>query len=78
MHFPRNSTNYHNIITTKMHFMTFNFQLQLNFTNNFNATVGFATVWPTSKFVVWCLTVLILQYIIFDFPLISRLRFDVN
>jgi len=35
-----------------MHFI--NFKRQLNFTNIFNAAVDFATVWPTSKFVVEC------------------------
>ena len=58
MHFQQNAMNYHNIITTKMHFITFNFKWQLNFTNNFNATVDFATVWPTLKFMAECLTVL--------------------
>jgi len=50
MHFQKNATNYHKIInTTKMLFRTFNVKRQLNFTNIFNATVDFATVWPTSK-----------------------------
>jgi len=40
--------------------MKFNFKQQLNSTNIFNATVDFAIVWPTSKFVVECLTELIL------------------
>jgi len=39
-----------------MHFITFKFKRQLNFTNIFNATVDFATAWPTSKLVVECLT----------------------
>jgi len=45
----KNATNYHNIFTIKMHFITSNFKRQLNFTNIFNATVDFATVWPTSN-----------------------------
>jgi len=48
MHFQKNATNYHNIITLKMHFITFHFKRQLDFTNIFNATVYFATVWPSS------------------------------
>jgi len=46
MHFPKKSTNYrnNNIITTTVHLVTFYFKRQWNFTNNFNATVGFATV----------------------------------
>ena len=56
MLFQINATNYHNMITTKMHFITFNFERQLNFTNIFNATVDFAIVWPTSKVLVECLT----------------------
>ena len=66
--FYKNATNYHNIFTTKMHFITFTFKRQLNFTNIFNATVDFASVWPTSQFVVECLTVLIF----YD----TRLSFD--
>jgi len=31
----KNATNYHNIFTTKMHFITFNSKRQLNFTNIF-------------------------------------------
>jgi len=38
------------------------------FTNIFNATVDFSTVWPTSKFVVECLTVLSFYH--------ARLSFD--
>jgi len=41
-----------------MHFITFNFKRQLNCTNIVNATVDFATVGPTSKFVIKFLTVL--------------------
>jgi len=40
----------------------FNFKWKLNFTNFFNATIDFVTVWPTSKFVVECLTVLIFDH----------------
>jgi len=58
MLFWKNATHYHSIFTTKMHFITFNFKRQLHFTNIFNATVDFATVRPTSKFVVECLTLL--------------------
>ena len=44
-----------------MHFRTFNFKRQLNFTNIFNVTVDFATVWPaTSEFMVECLRLLFL------------------
>ena len=32
----KNATNYHNIFTIKMHFITSNFKRQLNFTNCFN------------------------------------------
>ena len=51
----KNATNYHNIFTIKMHFITSNFKRQLNFTNIFNATVDFATVWPTSNIRGWVL-----------------------
>jgi len=68
MHFLQNATNYHNIIATKLHFIRFNFKRQLNFTNLFNVTVDFVTVWPTSNDVVECLTVLILCHV--------RLSFD--
>jgi len=54
--------------TTKMHFITYNFKRQLNFTNIFNATADFATVWPNSKFGVECLTMLIFYH--------ARLSFD--
>jgi len=64
----KNATNYHNSFTTKMHFITFNSKRQLNFTNIFNATVDFATVWPTSKFVVECLAVPVFYH--------TRLPFD--
>ena len=70
MHFQQNAMNYHNIFTTKMHFVTFNFKRQLNFTNIY-VTVDFGTVWPTSKFVDECLTVQISYHarISFDFVL---------
>jgi len=55
----KNATNYYNISITKMHFKAFNFKRQLYFTNILNAIVASATVWPTSKFVVERLTVLI-------------------
>jgi len=42
MHFQQNATNYHNIFTTKMHFITFNFKRQLNFTKILNVTAHFA------------------------------------
>ena len=51
-----------------MHFITFNFKRELNFTNIFNAMVDFATVWPTSKCTVECSTVLIFYH--------TRLSFD--
>jgi len=78
MHFQQNATNYHKIITTKMHLITFNFKRQLNSTNIFNATIDVRTVWTTWKFAVECSTVLMLQYIILDIPLILCLRFNVN
>jgi len=53
----KNATNYHNIFATKMHLITFNSKRQLSFANIFNVTVDFATVWPTSKFVVEYLAV---------------------
>jgi len=43
----------------------------LNFANIFNATVDFATVRPTSKFVVECLTVLILFHVRLYFDFVS-------
>jgi len=52
----------------KTHFKTFNFKRLLHFINIFNASVDFAAVWPTSKFVAECLTVLILYH--------PRLSFD--
>ena len=59
MNFQKNATNYHNIITTNIHFLTFNFKRQLNFMNILNVTFDLATIWPTSDLMVECLTVLI-------------------
>ena len=49
----------------------FNFKWKLNFTNIFNATVDFVTVWPTSKFVVECLRVLIFYHARLSFHFLS-------
>jgi len=50
---------------------TLNFKRQLNFANIFKATVDFANVWPTSKLVVECLTVLILFHVRLYFDFVS-------
>jgi len=45
MHFQKNATNYRNVFyTTKMHFLTFRFKRQLNFTNIINAAIDLLTV----------------------------------
>jgi len=54
-----------------MHFITFNYKRQFNFTNNLNATVDVPTVWPTSKLVVEYVTELISYHPRLSFDFVS-------